>query len=60
MEITRLLLLHEGHQIYYGPTDKITEYLAAIQIFPSKFTNIADFIINMAQAPWKIKEDLTS
>ena len=30
LQINRLLLLHEGHEIYYGATDKITEYLAAI------------------------------
>ncbi len=55
LEINRLLLLHEGHEIYYGPTDKITDYLVSLSIQPSRFINIADFIINLTQDPGKIK-----
>ena len=38
----------------------IKEYLDGQRIQLSRFTNIADFIINMCQEPKSIREDLTS
>jgi ABC-type multidrug transport system ATPase subunit len=60
MTMDRLLLLHEGHQVYFGKISMIPEYLSGQRIQLSKFTNIADFIINMCQDPKSIREDLTA
>ena len=60
MVFNRLLLLHDGNQIYQGPTTEVTQYLQSMSIQPSKYTNIADFIIRMTQAPQLVRFNLTS
>jgi len=57
----RLLLLHEGHQIYQGDIhEKIQEYLfKSMGVMMAKFVNPADFLVKMGQAPHKISKDLT-
>jgi len=59
MMFDRLVLMHEGHLIYQGPTKELTQYLETMSITPSKFINIADFIITMTQAPLKVRFNLT-
>jgi ABC-type multidrug transport system ATPase subunit len=51
MLINRLLLLHDGHQIYQGPTSEIEKYLKTMNIVPTRFMNISDFVIKMSLAP---------
>lgn len=60
MAMDRLLLLHEGHQVYFGKIQSIPDYLSGQNIPLAKFMNIADYIINMCQEPKSIREDLTT
>jgi ABC-type multidrug transport system ATPase subunit len=60
MTIDRLLLLHEGHQVYFGKIAGIPDYLSGQKIALPQFTNIADFVINMCQDPKSAREDLTT
>jgi ABC-type multidrug transport system ATPase subunit len=55
----RLILLHEGNIMYYGPVKEISGYLSKIGLQLPKFKNPADFIIKMVQKPESIKADLT-
>lgn len=60
MEFSRLLLLHDGHQLYQGPTSEIPDYLRSINVIPSKFMNISDFVIKMSLSPGSVREGLTT
>lgn len=60
MTMDRLLLLHEGRQVYFGKISMIPDYLTGQRIQVAKFMNIADFIINMTQDPKSVREDLTA
>jgi ABC-type multidrug transport system ATPase subunit len=57
----RLLLLHDGFEIYQGPINsELTAYLSKhLGCNMPKFTNPADYIIKMAQAPYLCNERLT-
>lgn len=49
MEFERLLLLHDGYQLYQGPLKEITPYLNnVLKVKMGKYQNIADLIIKMA------------
>jgi ABC-type multidrug transport system ATPase subunit len=58
-QFDRLILLHDGHQIYQGPVNEIGRYLSSININMPKFVNMAEFVIKMAQAPNLVRFGLT-
>ena len=47
----RVIVLHDGYEIYQGPTLEIMPYLGAMGIKTGRFMNPADFIIKTVQAP---------
>ena len=55
----RLLLLHDGYQIYQGPTADILPYLKSLDVRMGKYQNIPEFMIKMAIAPQLIRYNLT-
>lgn len=59
MEFDRLILLQDGYQLFQGPTADIAPYLKSLNVQFGKFSNIADLIIKMAQAPNQMREGLT-
>mmetsp|Transcript_416 Transcript_416/g.832 ORF Transcript_416/g.832 Transcript_416/m.832 type:complete len:265 (+) Transcript_416:584-1378(+) len=59
-QFDRLLLLHEGHQIYQGNVRDTTAYLSKnLHLKFGKFTNPADLVLKMTQVPKKCSPDLT-
>lgn len=56
----RLLLLHDGFEIYQGPINsELAAYLSKeLGCHMGKFTNPADYVIKMAQAPQLCNERL--
>ena len=63
MQFDRLLLLHDGFQLYQGPLIEIAGYLRAelniMQLSRQKYFNTADFIIKMAQVPADVRFKLS-
>ena len=58
MQFDRLILLHEGYQVYQGPVSEIQPYLASMGISMGKFMNPADFVLKLTQAPQLVKPGL--
>ncbi|CDW81306.1 abc transporter family protein [Stylonychia lemnae] len=59
MLFDRLILLHDGYQVYQGPVSEIKPYLDSMEITVPQFKNVAEFTIKMVQVPRLIKFDLT-
>ena len=59
MLFDRLILLHDGYQLYQGPINEIKPYLKSMNIDLPQFKNIAEFTIKMAQAPRLVRFNLT-
>eukprot|EP00347_Sterkiella_histriomuscorum_P018132 403346668 len=55
----RLILLHDGYQLYQGPTKDIKAYLQSMDIMVPQFKNIGEFVIKMAQAPRLVRFNLS-
>lgn len=55
----RVILLHEGHQIYNGSVPEIAPYVQKNGMRFPKYSNPADFIIKMVQRPGSVKRDQT-
>lgn len=59
-EFDTLLLLHDGYQLYQGPTKEIPSYMMThLGCKMPKYQNPADFIIKLAQAPHLCNPTLT-
>eukprot|EP00352_Strombidinopsis_acuminata_P003274 CAMPEP_0176380366 /NCGR_PEP_ID=MMETSP0126-20121128/31069_1 /TAXON_ID=141414 ORGANISM="Strombidinopsis acuminatum, Strain SPMC142" /NCGR_SAMPLE_ID=MMETSP0126 /ASSEMBLY_ACC=CAM_ASM_000229 /LENGTH=322 /DNA_ID=CAMNT_0017743637 /DNA_START=388 /DNA_END=1356 /DNA_ORIENTATION=+ len=55
----RLLLLHNGQQIYQGRISQVKKYLGSLNLDYNKLGNPADYLIKMCQAPMICRDDLT-
>lgn len=60
MSFDKLILLHEGYQLYQGPINEVTPYLNSLSIKLNRYQNIADFVIKMAQAPHLVRFNLNN
>lgn len=55
----RTIVMHDGFQIYQGPTPEIIPYLGSMGIKVGRYMNPADFIIKTVQAPEMVRAGLT-
>ncbi len=44
-----LILLAEGHVVYYGPAKDVVKYFARVGYQCPQYTNIADYVVNRIQ-----------
>jgi ABC-type multidrug transport system ATPase subunit len=59
MEFDRLLLLHDGFQIYQGPLLETNAYLKSMNMQLKQYQNVADFVIKMTQSPSSVRFNLS-
>ncbi len=59
MEFDRLLLLHDGFQIYQGPLLETNAYLKSMNMQLKQYQNVADFVIKMTQSPGSVRFNLS-
>lgn len=56
----RLIVLHDGYTVYQGPIKGLSKYFNDLGIDKiGKFTNLADYVIKLSQAPHACLKGLT-